>query len=386
MKIGVITHYYKSENYGGNLQAYALVRYLKGCGYDAEQISYLMRDSSSEATRTRRGLKFYLRKDLLALVLRRVVFRIEEKRENVTARHHAAFEKFNLGMIPHSATIWRNSDIAACAQDYDVFITGSDQVWNFAWYHSAFFLEFVPDSKPKLSYAASIAMRSLTEKQKEKIRKSLKGFQAISVREEDAIACIRSAFPSDPPTVTTVLDPVLLLSPQEWDEVATRRVVQEPYVFAYFLGNDRGLRRLASSFAKAKGLKLVTLPYMLNGNALADIGVGDVRLFDATPPDFVSLIRDADYVLTDSFHAVAFSELYRTQYFVFNRNKKDCMNSRIRDITALFGHEERFCQDKTMRKKKALLTVPDVEYGEYSAAFCARRTASVDFLQKNLKG
>ena len=105
----------------------------------------------------------------------------------------------------------------------------------------------------------------------------------------------------------------------------------------------------------------------------------------ASPQDFLSLIKHAKYVFTDSFHAVVFSNIYEKQYFVFNRSKQGEMSSRIVDITTLFGQEDRFCHGKARETMEYVTSLPDIDYTKENADFAKRKAESIEFLRKNLE-
>lgn len=384
-KIGVITLYYKSTNFGGNLQAYALCKALSKYGYTAEQISYLgKRVNKSLLKRLFSGgvINFFQKcgrygKSLLLSPLRKM----EDKKHNLYVLRKRAFFDFNNQIIPHSEEVYTANTILQCVPNYDCFITGSDQVWNMDGYDSSYFLDFVPSEKVKISYAASISKDSLTEEQKEIFRKSLRDYKAVSVREKSAEKLLEGLSPVE---VQTVLDPTLLLTREEWDEVCEERVISGKYVFCYFLGENKQERKLAEKFARLHHLKLIALPHT-GGIKLMDRKFGDERLYDVSPQQFISLIKHAEYVFTDSFHAVVFSNIYQKQYFVFNRSKKGEMSSRIVDITELFHQEERFCAGKERERMEYITSLSDIDYTKENKDFERVKQNSIDFLVKNLK-
>ena len=378
MKIGILTHYYKSLNYGGNLQAYSLITKLKKQGYCAEQISFSM-NNKSLSTQMNRDILFYTKHPLHCV--KAIIRKIENRYHNVLARRKIAFSKFNQNTIPHSKEIYQSDSIQNYVEHYDVFITGSDQVWNFTWYNSEFFLDFVPSDKIKLSYAASLACDTLTDSQKKIFLNSLKDFKAVSVREKSAVELISEL---SPVPVENVLDPTLLLDKEDWDEICSDRIVAEDYLFCYFLGENKKSRKLAERFAKQNNLKLVTIPHAGGWIKLADRNFGDIRLFDATPNDFISLIKHAKYVFTDSFHAVVFSYIYQKQYFVFNRNRTGEMSSRIQDITELFCSEDHFCSNKERECLSYIQALPSIDYTQANPTFERLRQESIEFLKRNL--
>ena len=141
MKVGIVTHYYKSENYGGNLQAYALCKVVEGLGHEVEQIS-LNRIKD-------KGIAFFLKR-----VIRKVL-KFDIRNISNFRKRKKAFLKFNLEKIPHSKE-YSERTINQSADCYDAFITGSDQVWHPYAVCEAYLLTFVPKSKIKTMRKESI--------------------------------------------------------------------------------------------------------------------------------------------------------------------------------------------------------------------------------------
>ena len=387
-KIGIVTHYYHSLNYGGNLQAYALSVWLKQRGYDAKQIGFDYTKGNSNLMHTGKTSKIKKIRELgVSGILKRISNKIllklmEPKIEQKRKKRAEAFRFFNSELIPNTDKVYTMDTIAESLDAFDVFITGSDQVWNLQWYNSIFFLDFVPSTKTKISYAASIAQKALNEKQKEVFRNSLKGYKAISVREGSAVDLIKDCSPSVP---QLVVDPTLLLAKEDWDKVSSNRLIDEKYILCYFLGENKAERKLATRFAKQNNLKIVFIPMLYASAPMTDKGFGDVAMESASPQDFLSLIKHAEYVFTDSFHAVVFSNIYQKQYFVFNRSKKGEMSSRIVDITELFHQKDRFCAGKEKENMQYITSLPDIDYTKDNEDFEKIKQESIAFLEKNLK-
>lgn len=378
-KIGIITQYYKSENYGGNLQAYALCRYLRGMGYDAEQICYSMGPIPGLEDEVGQQQSFSASCDpvlWLKLCIHGVINRYLQKRFRIRS---AAFSTFR-DQIPHSYTVYNRKTLPD-GESYDIFITGSDQVWNPDCHESAFFLPFVPFGRPKISYAASIGHPSLSFAQVEFFRKHLSDFTAVSVREKDAAKLLA---PLSPVPVEWVLDPVLLLTREQWDEICAERLIQKPYAFCYFLGPDRKERRLAAAYAKKHRLRIICLPYLNGAFQKSDVGFGDDRLYDISPKEFLSLIKYADFIFTDSFHAVAFSEIYHREYVVFHRLGAPGMSTRIKSAVELFDSHARFCDTEEKETLDYIESLPPVDPDRPRPALDALRKRSHEFLMENL--
>lgn len=386
VKIGILSHYYHSVNYGGNLQAYALCRFLQThfSGVQAEQVSYDIRKNAKKPRRQEQlSVGRVLRK--LRTVLQNKLYAKTKAEENRAIRlREKAILEFNTKSIPHSAEVYDAANIAQCVPQYDVFITGSDQVWHPNAVCPAYLLSFVDGAKkPKLSYAASISKPDLNEAQLQMFREALRDYQAVSVREADAVRLLSGVAPTTP---VQVLDPTMLLTAAEWKTVAAPRKIEDPYLFCYFLGDDTRQRKLAADFAKEKGLQIVTLPYLLGKYRKCDAKFGDTRLFDVSVSDFLSLIEFADFVCTDSFHAVVFSLLFEKDFFVFERAGAKGAGTRVHSLLSLFDLEERFCSSLKTMQTSYLAGLSPVDYAKPFEKFKDRKAFSVRFLETALRG
>ena len=374
-KIGIITMYHNSINYGGVLQAYALTRFLNELGYDAQQVRVIGKPGEWQRAKvlfmhgTKPAIKKVLRNArwIARKVLKKAV--PSDFDSKISARR-AVFAKFGEEFVPQSEEIYNSRTIKKANDNYDVFITGSDQVWNFAWYNPIYFLDFVRGDKKRIAYAASISMHSLNRMQKRITKRSLKNYDAISVREESAVGLISDLTRLKP---EFVLDPTLLLSKDDWDILAKRKVECDAYVFCYFIGENKAGRRFATEFARKHGFMLVGISIYHNFDAL------DIKLADAGPEEFLSYLKNAKYVFTDSFHAVVFSKIFEKQYFVFNRDDQGSMNSRIHTITSLFETEDRFCYGERERLDY-IESLPDIDYTKQLLKFEEKKKESIDFL------
>ena len=370
-KVGIITHYYNSSNYGGNLQAYALCIALKKIGFEAEQISYPVVDHVHvKPKQLRKGLKKVKHiaktiiaktsewKDVIYILKNRNKYSefLEKQKEQTKA-----FYYFNQVVIPHSAKVYDEKSFPDATNEYDAFITGSDQVWNFSWFQPAYFLEGIPSNKKKIAYAASIGSNNLDSDQQEYCSRTLKDFQSISVREKSTAIALSKILDRE---VVTVVDPTLLLSRNDWDNVCSARIITEPYIFAYFLGNNEIARKTTIDYSKHIGLQIVNIPMNKDKTHYFDENFGDITLFDVSPSDFLSLIKYAEYVFTDSFHATVFSYIYRKEVFIFNRDSGGRLKDRIENITDLFNLKERFCEDSSKLQFDYIKGVNPIDYSD----------------------
>ena len=325
--------FYNSTNYGGILQAYALTNYLNRCGYDAEQICYNM----WSAYNLNRRLKRIIKKIYLIITdLRAFNTNINILKRNRIIKNNA------LKLVRHSSKVYSEGNIYKCLNNYSKFITGSDQVWHGEW--PAFFLNFVTGSKKKIAYAISTGKSSFTYSELKKIKEYSQDFTAISVRESDVLDTFKKNLNNE--QIELTLDPTLLLSYNDWDAVTSSRKVDCKYLFCYYLGSDIRLRNIAKQYAKVNNLLIVTIPHMQQHIEPSDVGFGDLQVFDASPQDFLSYIKFADAVFTDSFHASVFSNIFKVQYYVFSRAGHQEMDNRIKTLTNMLNSSSHFIDNE----------------------------------------
>lgn len=387
LRAGITTHYHNSKNYGGNLQAYATVKAISKCGYEAEQLAFPIAISrltpivaakqNRTATDVKIAVKVWIYNQLIANRCWRAKAMSKQRKQ--------AISEFNRNEIPHSKCVYSNESISDSLAEYDVFITGSDMVWNPDWHFPIFTLEFVPAGTPKFSYAPSMGVASLNDHEQEVYRNFLRSYQAVSVRERNAVSILE---PLSPVPVEWVLDPTLLLDQADWNEICSQRQVREPYLFCYFLGSNPSSRRAAEEYAKTHGLKLVTIPYLLGKYRGCDYRFGDVQLSKVSPRDFISLIRYADCVFTDSFHACVFSFLYQREFFAFRRDpweKTGNLGSRISSFLGLIDCLARYCETDEKEQTGYIEALPKIDYTAPFREFQKRKESSWDYLKRNLK-
>ena len=342
-RIGIITQYYNSSNFGGLLQAYALCEYLRSTGYEPKQIMYNQYLDWKDLTRRNKN-----RNDCIDYIIKKFknfLVKVNNRIHGVSdirVRRRNACKEFR-DSIPHTNKLYDERNISECLNDFEAFITGSDQVWRPSLFCPAFFLSFVDGAdKPKISYAASVNSELTDPRIRNIYSEKLKDFTTISVREKQDVGAIRSL------TTTPVywaLDPVFLLSASQWKRVIQRSGITEPFLFCYFLGDGVKERTIAEEYAKKNNLRIVTIPYMQKNYRECDKSFGDVRLIDVSPNLFLSLIYESQYVITDSFHASAFSIIFNKPFIAFEREDHPEMSNRIMSLTSLFHCENRYCKN-----------------------------------------
>lgn len=333
-KVGILTLYYKNANYGGILQAFALQKTLDSMGMESKQISYKLESGYPESW------KKYLINTVKTII--KVLIRQDwHKRHTAYRKKIYAFAD----MIPHTKVV-SNRNLPKISDDFDWFIVGSDQVWNPMGWQPALFLDFLPDEKPRMSYAASMARDALSTDELLFVKKYIDKFSYISVRESETAKIFKDICPNR--SVEVMPDPAMLLTADEWYEVICDRPIDAPYVFAYCLGFDFEKRNKIIKDAEQKGYKVVFVPYMDKRSYEWDCRHSSYTMEEIGIPEFLSLIKYAEYVVTDSFHGTVFSLIFHTPFYSFHRFKsgeKGSMNSRISTLLEKFELSDRFGDD-----------------------------------------
>lgn len=379
MKIGIIT-ILKVNNYGAELQAYATQAILKMLGYEAEIIDYLFyKNSAHKRTNMEKPVfpfpfavkvKEWLYPKLMAI--RAIQYR-KAQRERV--RRFELFHQENTSM---SVTYRSMDELYAAHVDYDIYMTGSDQVWNPGIYSSLnpYFLTFAPQGAKRISYAASFGVSCLPEDAKEYYRQKLQAYRAIGVREKDAVEIVKEVSGRK---AEWVLDPTLLLGRQEWMEVARVYPVEGNYILIYELTPCPYIRQLAGHFHKEKGWRIVRVcksasPEDKDGEVL--------NVVDAGPAEFLSLIAHAALVITNSFHGTAFSvNFQRDFYTILPRRKQN--NSRQRSLLELLGLMDRLLVEGA---PWPVISEVNMDYAHVNKRLEEERNKSILFLKSAIDG
>lgn len=350
-KIGIITLYYNNDNYGGIAQAYALNKYIENLGYDSELISYKrspVHIPSFEERVKNEGLISVIRSKMEMLpekVRLKIATKYAAKRygaelvSNLKQRKDA-FQR-SREFVKHSE-VYTEETISNCIGMYDCYVSGSDQIWKPGVLQSPYVFEFLPGEYKRISYASSITVTDYPLQYGDYMKKCLAPYSWISVRETSAKEYLEKLLKR---SVDVVVDPTFLLDEDEWSNVANERIIKEHYLFVYLLGEDFKQRKIITHYAKERKLKIVTLPHVEGKVRAADIGFGDYQLYDVDLSDFFSLIKYADCVCTDSFHAVVFSNIFETDFLAFERvvlSRKANMNSRMDTLLEMLGERSKF--------------------------------------------
>lgn len=341
--IGVCIKYFH-ENYGGMLQAFATIKMIESHGIEYELIRYKKQLTFVEKIKSvPRLLNGILLNDKYEAYLKKQgIKKYPQFAKNNTVRVKA-FEQFkNKVFTELSPEFCGYKALCEGSKRYDAVITGSDQLWSPAGLPTNYYnLMFVPSNTLKISIASSFGVKKIPWYQKKRTIQYLNRIEYISMRENRGSEIVKELTGRDVPTI---LDPVFFLSKNEWlERIPNKREINEPYIFAYFLGTTWEYRNVVKKLAHDKGMKVVALRHM-DQYVEEDENFGDFAPYDVGPERFLNFLRNADYVCTDSFHGTAFSILNEKQFVVFNRyaeNSSFSKNSRIDTLCINFGLENR---------------------------------------------
>lgn len=320
MKIGIISLYYKNHNYGGLLQCYALTNYLKQLGFEAEQVTY-DRFVSRPIGKKFQSVEFAeIPQKMVGKLVNRtieVLSKIQNRLyvKDAIAGREEKYQQFEES-IPHSVKIYNVNNIEEACVYYDAFICGSDVVWSGAIDEYVAALGFAKKPKIKISYAASLGGTKPDHQWFDTYGRYLADLKYISVREKK----IEEKLNSKGYNARNDVDPVMLLNSDDWNKISTKPNIQCKYAFAYLLGDSIKAREVIREYCKREELTLVTIPYCNNGKyRKCDKNFGDKWIKAAGPSDFLGLIKGAQIVFTDSFHATVFSLIFEKEFYSFRR-------------------------------------------------------------------
>lgn len=336
-KICVVT-WSGGTNFGTNLQAYALIEKLRLLGYDASMkgsitgnINYFLHPAFV-ADRIANKLKRNKNP-------KRVISEDKEKEKKFREFCEIYLPRLN----SHGKEQWKQVE-----RDYLAFVTGSDQVWNPNYFQSMMMLDFVKSNKiKKIAYAPSIGVSELSKQTRKKYRKLLSSYSAIGMREKQAADLISDI---SPVPVKTVLDPTLLLNDNDWNQLADKADVDKawdadkPYILCYFVGHRNDYCDYINLVKEKTGMNCIIIPMDVDLSNCGTVATG------IGPKEFIWLIKNANIVCTDSFHATVFSIQYRKEFYVLKRfddNSKTSQNGRLYEILDTYQLRSRWITNES---------------------------------------
>ncbi len=318
-------------NVGASLQAYALQKYLEDQGNDVEIIDY-----KPDYLSHHYDLSYIpnpkFRKPFLSQMY--LIAKFPGRWKAMHSMKKQYFDEFTKQYLKVTTTRYSDNEVLKNnLPEADVYVAGSDQIWNPVFQNGhdpAFFLQFVPDKKKKISYAASFAVDSLNAADQKRMKSWLKTFDAISVREQSGVKLLEEMNLEG----KQLCDPVFLLDKEEWKEVSHTSNLDQ-YILVYDFDNNPNLKDIAKYLSEKYHSKIVSM---------VKSDYADIVNEDVGPREFLGLIQNAKIVISNSFHATAFSLLFHKDFYVMNRNEN--INTRMRDLLLEVGLPDRLVSTK----------------------------------------
>lgn len=383
-KAGIVTLYHANYNFGGLLQAYALpIALKKYFEIEAEQIDYIPVEQKKKKQQKN------AKKDILCFLYQTVynlgiLFFASFNKKSLHLRKKA-FDSF-MNEIPHSEITYQYDSIYKSLNQYKLFLCGGDQIWNDYGENQnikIYTLQFVPSDVKKIAYAPSMPILEITPKFKRIMGYGLNQLDSVSVREESSVSILKSLTNKE---INIVVDPVLLMTENEWKYAARIPEKKDRYILCYLLGDSIEHRKAVKKISRKLHLSILTFPHIfLNVVRKCDLFFGDIHDYTSGPREFLGLIQNAEFVITDSFHACVFSMIFEKPFVVFERNKvgeKGNMNSRIYDFLEEYHLENQLV---TAEELAEMNEIPQIDFTYAHEHWKKRREESLKYLKDALK-
>ena len=338
-------------NYGASLQAFALQHYLESLGHDVEIINFrpwYNRDSYGLFSLPPISRSYKMTK--WCPLLRWIVAPIRNFHLLRTYGRKASFDEFTRKFLHVTNTLYGDSEqLRINPPTADLYIAGSDQIWNTDMYNGhepAFFLDFGDDTIRRISYAASFGVEQISNKNAQWIKEQITRFDSVSVREKTGVKILKDLGFND---VVQVIDPVFLLFPFEWQVIAANAtkkygLTNQGYILLYDFIDDAHIGEFAQKCALQTQLPIVAI------NDCRSSSFASYNITNAGPLEFVQLIANAAVVISNSFHATAFSCIFEKDFYTFLLSTQQ-NGSRLTDLLSQLGVIERLNPREMSYKK-----------------------------------
>lgn len=352
MKAAILT-FQNSDNYGALLQAYALQEAVKKLGHDSEILNYISPNKNYSIINLKQINS--IRSLLISLYL--IPSKLKRK------RHADNFRNQYLEVSPKEYLY--SDSIKADKSNWDLFIAGSDQIWNYenTGFDKTFFLDFTEDNKN--SYAASFGVSNIPEDLKNEYKDLLINFNKISVRENQGIEIIQELLDNE---VEEVLDPTLLLDYNDWNQLIGESVEDEKYILIYSLFSSEKMYERIAVLSNENNIKVK----VINGNG-RKIKKYNFEIIRPSFLEFVRLYRDAELVITDSFHGTIFSINFNTNFYSYDAGANNF--SRISNVLNMFN-----LQDRILDNNSKLESIDAIDFSSVNTKLNYEKKKSIEFL------
>lgn len=358
-------------NYGTSLQSFALHKKIEGLGY---HVSFLLEFPKKFTLKNK--IKFVL--GILG-VNKKLKNKILPKRQTPKQQKLSKFISTNYNLCK---SINSKRQLSKLIKNTDVFVTGSDQIWNTSYnFNPFYFLDFVDNAK-RIAYASSIGLQDFPNQHKPEVKKLLSKFKHIGLREETGVYAISKLLCRT--DVVQVVDPTFLLDAKDWKNISQNSHIEielpEKYIFCYLIGKNKWYEDQLKKVSQLTDIKnIIIVPATENIN----FTIGGATIYNSAGPlEFVKLIERSSFVCTDSFHATAIALNLNKDFVEFIRFKNtdsSSQNSRIYDILSHYQLMNRIYSDVSNE-----WTLP-INYSTVNDILEKDRKASLDYLKNAIE-
>ena len=361
MKIKTITCH-DVYNAGASLQSYALMTYLKNQRHDVEIIDY-----KPDYLSHHYDLWYISNPKYRNIILKYpyLLAKLPNRLKELFSQRKKDYDYFTKNYLNLTNRYNSIDELKKNPPIADVYLAGSDQIWNIMFnngYDPAFYLQFGDKNIVKASYAASFAVEEQDYKYDSNIKEWLSEFDYIGVRESSALEILNGYNVKG----QQVMDPVFLLTKEEWNGLV-KPIKEDKYIFVTDFDKNEIMMKLAKELANKYNAKVISL---------VPLGYEDeVYKDDQGPLGFLSLIKNACCVLSNSFHATAFSIIFHTDLYVVNRIDK--INTRMRDLLEMFG-----LSDRLISVKQDIDKSNEINWNDVDLKLKDKRNQSIEYLNK----
>lgn len=370
MKLGLLT-FHTAANYGAALQAYAFEKFLTDKGYDCEYINYVNASRAHEYCMSWHVYDCLKRGKLTSAAAYMAGSPFMTLRK-------MRFDKFYRKNLRQTEKVYRNSKEAEVLNDqYDYFIVGSDQVWNPVCNgdDAAYLLDFVKDGRKRISYSPSFGMTEVDEAHEKVFCDNLKMFAHIGVRETVGQWIVKELTGRE---ATLCLDPVLLLTKDQWNDIMPKKKTNERFIFSY-TNRDSQTKDFFNTGYKLDGRKHYVLSRYTKPS---DFVNSQVRVkYCMSPQEFLWVVNNAEMVVSASFHCIAMSIILNRQFVAITTGDEG-KDERLLNLLRTLGLQHRVLKEG--------MTVEDVNapinYEAVNKKLEQLKQHSVDYLTNAIRG
>lgn len=363
MKIDIIT-LHRAQNYGSVLQAFALQKQIEKLGHQAYILDYYPERYTNKGLLKRLKNKSSRFNNPLVLLIAKLLIYPSYLKKSIQ------FNKFMHYLNLEKPSFATNEEGMGRFTDADAYCAGSDQIWNSHWnegVEKVLFLDFVPKGKLCLSYAASIGLSNIPANEIDETKLLLDKFEFLSLREDKGVELVRELGRTD---AVQCLDPTLLMSKEEWSQYADDSYKGKEYVLTYNLHHDPEIDKCAKAIASKYHLQIRNISY--NWHDIIRHGHLD---WCPTVEGFLGLIKNAKYVVADSFHATAFSIIFEKPFVVIT---PEVASSRLSSLLKMLGLD-----DHNINKFTSLKVIEQpIDYIRVKSIIVTKQRESISFLNK----